>query len=210
MKVTLVLIALCIIGYIAMVNSDPDKFIEYYGFSGENLIERPWVVFTSIFVHADLNHLISNILVLFFFGLALERELKWYRFLAVFFFGALAGEMLSLLAYPWSTVGIGASAGIFAIIGAGILLTPFDLSLYPYLIPIPLGVLGIIYAIYNIIAMFHGEGNISYIAHIGGLLFGLWYGFRRRGMIEGMGIIVMLTSLLLLGLLVFNVMGWYL
>jgi len=207
MKATYILILMCILGYVIMLYSgNADNFINYYGFSGENLIQRPWVIFTSIFVHADFNHLISNVLVLLFFGIALEKEINWHKFLFIFFTGAIIGEFMSLIAYSWNTVGIGASAGIFAIIGAAILMTPFNLSMYPYVIPIPLGILGIIYVVYNIIGLFTGRNsNISYIAHLGGLLFGLFYGFKKRGLAKGVTMIIAISILTLLGIIIASI-----
>ncbi len=205
-RITYILILLCIISYIVMINSgNKEEFINYYGFSGENLIKHPWVIFTSIFVHSNLDHLISNLLALFFFGIVVEREVKWKDFLLIFFGGAIAGDLLSLFAYSWTTVGIGASAGIFSIIGASIIMAPFDLSMYPYIIPIPLGVLGIVYAAYNIVGLLSGKpSNISYIAHLGGLLFGLYYGFDKRGFIKGVIIIIITSVLALLGIILMS------
>ncbi len=197
MKITLAIVLICVLVYIAMIHSQ-SNFIDAYGFSYNNMIHKPWTIVTSIFVHADINHLVSNMLVLIFFGVAVEKELNPFEFLLVFFGGAFVGEVFSFFFYP-NSVGVGASAAIFSIIGAAIILTPFDMSIYPYIIPIPLGILGILYAVYNIIAMFYGGNpSIAYAAHFGGLLFGLYYGFKKKGSKESVLTILYLTALILI------------
>ncbi len=186
MKITLLLILLCIIGFFLPVFSGVEEAFDNYGFSGENLVSRPWVLLTSVFLHNGLAHLLSNMFILFFFGIAVEAELG-KKMLLVFFLGAFAGSFLSLFVYPFDTISVGASAGIFALVGTGILVRPFDLSFYPLVVPVPLAFLGIFYAIYNaygFVAELSGleaASNISYIAHFGGLFVGLYFGFREAG-----------------------------
>ena len=200
MKLTILLISIMLIVFAAEVFliEDLDGFFNQYGFSGENLFSRPWVLVTSIFVHGDLVHILSNIAVMFFFGSAIEGELGNKRFLLVFFLGAFAGDIFSLFFYPFDTVGIGASAGIFALIGVGMIVKPFDLSFYPYFLPVPLGLLGIIYAVYNAIGFVSGPSNISYVAHFGGLFVGLLFGFRQEGWKRGIGIVILMIAIMLM------------
>lgn len=201
MKLTLLLILLCVFGfgYTVFGVADTDVFFSTYGFSGANLIERPYTLITSIFLHAGLDHLISNIFVLFFFGIAVEKELGKLKMLGIFLLGAFAGDLFSLFAYPWDTVAIGASAGIFALIGIGMLVKPMDLSLYPLIIPIPLVLLGIAYIIFNVyefIAMPYS--NISYVAHFGGLFVGLLFGFRREGWRRSLKILLIALAIMII------------
>lgn len=187
MKLTGLLIALCVIGFVypVLFVEDYNLFINEYGFSGENVVTKPWVLLTSIFLHADLMHLLSNVLVLFFFGIAVEAEIG-KKMLPIFFLGAFLGDFLSILVYGFGSVGIGASAGVFALVGAGILLRPFDFSFFPLIVPVPLALVGIMYAIINVYGFITDPtGQISYIAHFGGLFVGLYFGFRsaeRRGL----------------------------
>ncbi len=198
MKITALIIFICILSYLFMIQHNPNEIIRLYGFSGENFLHRPWVIFTSIFIHDGLNHLISNMLVLLFFGMALEKESGPVEYLVIFFFGAFVGDIFSLLFYP-NSVGVGASAAIFSIIGASIILTPFDLSVYPYMVPLPLGIIGITYAIYNIIEMFNGGNtSIAYAAHFGGLVFGLWYGFKKKGYKKSLANLMILAIMIIL------------
>jgi len=207
-KLTILLILICVIGFffpLLFIGDEAgiNKFYETYGFSGNNMLERPYVLVTSIFMHANLVHLLSNIFVLFFFGIAVEKEIGYARMLAIFFIGSFLGDLMSLLVYPFDSLAIGASAGIFALIGAGVLLRPIDLSFAPFIIPMPLALLGAFYAVYN----FYGfiaepTGNVSYIAHFGGLFVGLTYGFKKTGIKKGMKIImIVLTALIAIKIL---------
>lgn len=189
MKLTWLLVLLCVIGFTAGVYFG-EPFYNEYGFSLNNLQQRPYVLLTSIFMHASLEHLLSNMLVLIFFGLAVEAELGWRKMLLIFFLGAFAGDLLSIAAYPADQIAVGASAGIFALMGTGMLVRPLDLSFYPLVVPIPLALLGLAYALYNAYGFIAGiDPEISYIAHFGGLFVGLAFGFRREGWRRGIKII---------------------
>lgn len=197
--VTNALILLCIVAfYFSFFVAEPEPFFDKYGFSVNNFFERPYVIFTSIFLHAGLVHLLSNILVLFFFGSAVESEIGKARTSLIFFLGAFAGDMFSTLFYTPDTIAIGASAGVFALVGAGILIKPFELSYYPYIMPVPLAFLGIMYAIYNIYGFFALSDNISYVGHFGGLFVGLLFGLRRKGMKKSLLIILLMLGIMAL------------
>ncbi|MEM7819880.1 MAG: rhomboid family intramembrane serine protease [Candidatus Aenigmatarchaeota archaeon] len=201
MKLTIFLILLCIIGFITpfFVFQNIDDFYNIYGFSGKNLLERPYVLVTSIFMHGSVEHLLVNILVLFFFGIAVESELGKLKMLLIFFLGAFTGDLLSLFAYPFDSIAIGASAGIFALMGVGMLVRPFDLSFYPLIIPIPLVFLGMAYIFFNayeFIVM--PNSNISYIAHFGGFFVGLLFGFGREGWKKGLKIILIALTIMII------------
>ncbi len=189
MRLTLLLAAAMVIVFAGTVLfvDNIDEFYNYYGFSGANLLERPYVLVTSIFLHAGIEHLLSNLLVLIFFGFAVEKEMGPLKTLVIFMLGAVAGDLLSLAVYPFGAISVGASAGIFALIGVGMLVRPLDISFYPLVLPVPLLFLGIAYAVYNVYGFFFlPASDISYIGHFGGLFVGLVVGFAHTGMKKGM------------------------
>ncbi|NJL93076.1 MAG: rhomboid family intramembrane serine protease [Anaerolineae bacterium] len=73
-------------------------------------------LFTSMFLHADLTHLLFNCLGLFIFGKEVERLFGHFRFGVVYLGGGLVGSVASY----WITSGssIGASGAVFAVFGA--------------------------------------------------------------------------------------------
>ncbi len=199
MKLTILLILIAIAVFFISFSLDTESVFNTYGFSGKNMLANPVVLITSIFLHASLIHLLSNILIWFFFGSAVEKELGAAKTLAIFFLGAFAGSFLSLLFYPFDTIGIGASAGIFALVGTGMLVKPMDLSFYPLIVPVPLIFLGILYAVYNVYAFFMGiDQSVSYVAHFGGLIVGLVFGFRTTGVKHGLKIILLAIGVMAL------------
>lgn len=199
MRLTILLILLTAAVFIYSVFYGTEAFFDTYGFSGKNLVARPYVLVTSIFLHGGLQHLLSNILIWLFFGLAVESELGTKKMLAILFLGAFAGDLASLLVYPFDAVSIGASAGVFALVGAGMLVRPLDLSFYPIIIPIPLALLGMFYAIYNAYEfVFAPVSNISYIGHFGGLAVGLLFGFRQKGFRHGIKVILLTVAIMIL------------
>jgi membrane associated rhomboid family serine protease len=179
MKATYWLILACLAVFIAEVLVP--SLAEALAFSAAGFGSRPWVIITSIFAHADVIHLLSNVLVLFFFGLAVESEVGPARMLAVFFAGAFAGDAVSVLVYAPDVLSLGASAGVFALVGMGMLVRPLDWSISPALVPLPLVLMGMLYAVYNAFGFISGPANISYAAHFGGLAVGLAAGSHYRG-----------------------------
>ncbi len=76
-----------------------------------------WRLITSAFLHANLLHIIFNMLALWWFGAAVETALGRWRFLALYAVGGLAGSAGALLATP-TAVTVGASGAIFGILGS--------------------------------------------------------------------------------------------
>lgn len=205
MKATLSIILICVLVYFSLLlisifysTEKAVEIVNFYGFSFNNLKERPYVLLTSIFIHGSLEHLLSNLIVLLFFGVAVEDEIKAKKMLLIFFTGAIAGDLLSILFYPPDIISIGASAGIFALIGFGMIIRPLDISFYPPFYVIPLGLLGILYAIYNVIGFAFGIGNVSYIGHFGGLFTGIAFAYRHKNWKKGLMIILFMIILMII------------
>ncbi|MDQ3867197.1 MAG: rhomboid family intramembrane serine protease [Actinomycetota bacterium] len=80
-----------------------------------------WRLLTAGFLHVGPIHLLFNMLMLWWFGSALEGMLGRARFLAIYLVSILAGSAGALLLSP-DTATVGASAGVFGILGAGLML----------------------------------------------------------------------------------------
>ena len=172
--------------------------VDSYVFSSAALFERPWTIITSVFMHANPVHLLSNIFVFFFFGLAVEEEMSKGTMFFIFMLGAIVGNLASMAVYPPGTMFLGASAGIFALVGTGMLVRPLDWSVAPFLLPLPLVFIGILYAVLNIYSFVAGiDEGISYAGHMAGLAIGLLYGFRRTGFKKGVRTIALATVVLI-------------
>jgi membrane associated rhomboid family serine protease len=80
-----------------------------------------WRLFTTGFLHFGPIHLAFNLLMLWWFGTALEEMLGRGRFLALYAVSILAGAAGALLLEPAAAT-VGASGGVFGILGAGLVL----------------------------------------------------------------------------------------
>ncbi len=200
-KITEILILLNVLVFVYMsFGGLSDSYvISNLAFSGENLAEgKWWVLFTSLFIHGSLLHIALNSLALFFFGNALEPRVSNLRYILIYFLGGIAGFGVSYFFYSPSTPIIGASGSIFAIMGAAMLLHPFELVSFPFIVPLPVAFVGVIYSIANIVSFFSSsESNIAYIAHVAGLVVGVAIGLQQEGGKRGL-LIVIATFLLVM------------
>ena len=138
--VSLILIA-CYIGISAIVGSFTDPV-------GVGLMEQnpvllllmqcdtprpifPWTLLTSIFLHANLLHIASNLLFLFIFGFILEEQVSKARWITAFLLTGLAGSLTSagadlagflLQGSPpnYLYCGVGASGAVYGIMGTAL------------------------------------------------------------------------------------------
>ena len=174
-KINLIIL-ICILASVLYWYTGPsDLAIEYLAFSGQNLFRgRVWTSFTALFVHADLMHLLGNMLFLFVFGNTLENEPKAKKTLSAFFAGGIVTCLLGTFFYEPSTFLIGASAAIFTLTAVVMLVKPLKFS---FLFLMPQGLVAIIYFTYNVLAVYSGvEGNVAYISHVIGFLIGVPFG----------------------------------
>lgn len=146
-----------------------------------------WQLITYSFVHFELGHWFGNMLGLWMFGSAIEGAWGRRRFLELYFFGVV-GAALTTIAFSYGhilggspgTPTVGASGGVFAILIAfGVLFAESEIMMipFPFLIKAKYFI-GILIVITLALAM-AGGGNVAYVAHLGGLLFG--YLYVRRG-----------------------------
>ena len=144
------------------------------------LSTRPWTVFTYMFVHIELFHILFNMLWLYWIGQIFEEFLGYRKFIFVYLAGGLAGALfficLSNLIPAFHTIAptIGASASVMAIIAATATLLPnYTISLL-FLGNVKLRWLAIGYVVLDL--LFIPLGNIGgQLAHMGGALLGFIY-----------------------------------
>ena len=186
-----------------------EKMFSFYGFSPAGFIKGQWwTVITNMFIHAGPEHLILNMVALFFFGGVIERELGKIKFLTIFFLSGIFGNLVIIIAsffglMPADMPTVGASAAIFGLLGAAMLVKPDALAFYPYIIPVPIILVALIYAMYNVMSFLlvisSGiQTEISYISHIGGLLVGIGLGFREEGEKKGFRMLLLILLILIL------------
>ena len=78
---------------------------------------QPWRLFTALFLHADLAHLIGNLIVIVVLSPYVERLYRPMGLLTVFLGAGLAGSVMDLWT-NFTASAVGASGGVFGILGA--------------------------------------------------------------------------------------------
>ena len=130
-------------------------------------------LFTSMFLHASIEHIGSNMLILFFIGANAEHDLGHISYLFVYLFSGLIGDAVSLMDSIIRndiTPSLGASGAIFGVIGAVLIIVIYGRkNLRP-----GSNLLGRLIAII-FLSIYGGfkEVNIDNAAHIGGLIGGI-------------------------------------
>jgi membrane associated rhomboid family serine protease len=117
--------------------------------------------FTAMFLHANFQHIIFNMIALVIVGPALEVQLGKTRFLALYLIAGLGGSVASYLLSPANILGLGASGAIMGVLGAYIVI-----GLRRRLPVAPVVALLVL----NLIIGF--TGDIDWRAHLGGVTIG--------------------------------------
>jgi membrane associated rhomboid family serine protease len=135
---------------------------------------------TSGFIHADMQHLLFNMLTLYFFGEAIEGLLneavgRW-AFLALYLGAIVISDIPSYLKNKNNAhyASLGASGGVSAIVFAFIIFAPWAWFAFP---PVPAIIFGIGYMWYSIYMSKKGTDNVNHDAHLWGALFGIVFIF---------------------------------
>ena len=130
----------------------------------------------SGFVHADLMHLIFNMMTFYFFAFPLERYIGTLQFIVLYFAGLLishAGTYYKQRTNPEYAC-LGASGAISAVLFAAIVYFPEQsLIIFPIPIPIRAPVFAVLYLAYTYYASKHSRDRINHDAHLGGAVTGL-------------------------------------
>lgn len=179
-------------------------FISYQAFNNytlrEKLIFHPYTVhnekqsyrfFTHGFIHADWNHLLINLFVLYQFGIQIETIL--YQILGqfvgmvvylTFYLSAIA--LASVPSYfkhieNRSYAALGASGATSALVFAHILFDPWGWFIFP---PLPALVFGFAYLWYSSYMDRKGLDNIGHNVHFWGALYGVFFLITTMGLLR--------------------------
>lgn len=139
-----------------------------------------WRLLSYGLVHADFQHLLFNMITLFFFGRVMENffasRMGPFGF-ALFYIGGL---VISILPTYLKNRGnpnyrsLGASGAVSAVLFAFILLAPWS-RIIVLVIPMPAIVYAVLYTGYSIYMDRSGQGNINHSAHLWGAAYGVLF-----------------------------------
>ncbi|HEV2608534.1 MAG TPA: rhomboid family intramembrane serine protease [Xanthomonadaceae bacterium] len=130
------------------------------------------------FVHGDFQHLLFNMITLYFFGRVIEGFVNSQLGTYGFGFFYLLGLIVSILPTYFqhrndeNYRSLGASGAVSAVLFAFILFQPWAM-IYVFFLPLPAIVYAVLYVGYTIWANRRGGGRINHSAHLWGAAYGI-------------------------------------
>lgn len=139
--------------------------------------EGQWYrLITSGIVHANMPHLLFNMITFFFFAAYLERMAGTATFMAIYIVALILSDIPTLIRKKDDPDynSVGASGAISGVLFAYILYNPMSsIFIFPIPIPIPAVVFAILYLVYSQYAAKKQGDRINHSAHFWGALAGL-------------------------------------
>jgi membrane associated rhomboid family serine protease len=192
MKGTILLILSIIAAYFLEVFYLTGKQVQnFLAFSTNNLLSgKIWTPITGLYVHANLLHLFGNMLFLFIFGAALESEVGTRKTIGLFFLGGVLTFLIGIPFYSPNVSLIGASAAIFTLSSAIMLIHPTRLTI----VILPVGLVAILFFLLNVYEVAIGaSGGVAYVSHVIGFLIGIPFGaIWSKSPLRNLGITILM------------------
>ncbi len=152
-----------------------------------DLLLKPWTIGTYMFFHADLRHIIGNMLMLYFIGRILLDFQSNRTFYKIYFLGGISGAILYLVTYAISPafaggngLMLGASGAVISVVVATAILVPnYELYLF--------GAFRVkmkwiaLFLIFTDLMYFNAGNQGGHLAHIGGAMFGAVFMLNEQG-----------------------------
>ena len=136
-----------------------------------------YTLITSGFIHADIMHLLFNMLTFFFFAFQLEKTIGHWQFGLLYFVSLVLSDLPSVSKHKddYGYRSLGASGAVSAVVFSAILFNPLGGMGFIFLpgFNIPAVVFGALYLIYCSYASKKGLGNINHDAHLFGSISGI-------------------------------------
>lgn len=133
---------------------------------------------TSGFVHGSNWHLLTNMVVLLFFGVTVEQAIGAGHFLGLYGSGLVISALPSMIRYGQhpNYATLGASGAVEAVLFTFIFFFPTEkLILFIFPIGIPAWIFGIGFLVYSWVSAVGKGGLVNHEAHLAGALWGWIY-----------------------------------
>lgn len=173
-RVTAALIIINILIFaVTFIKGDPEDSV-YMMSAGANFYPltfsgQLWRIFTCMFLHFDISHLLTNMLSLFAIGSIIEMAFGTWRYLVIYMVSGLSASLVSAFCHMITNnmaVSAGASGAIFGLSGALICLAVFRMTAR-----YGVDARRVPFAVLLSVAL-SSASNVDNSAHIGGLVTG--------------------------------------
>lgn len=150
----------------------------------------PWMFVSSIFLHGGFQHIFFNMLMLYMFGMTLERMVGSGRFVFLFLAAGIVGNIgyvLFCMVTGDDTPAIGASGAIYGVFACLAILAP-NIKVYLFFF-VPLRIIHalVLYAVIDVLFL-NSNDSVAHAAHLAGLAVGLLYAaYLKRKLVERQG-----------------------
>lgn len=151
--------------------------------SPERFILQPWSLFTYMFMHGGILHILFNMLWLYWFGRLFLNFFSAKHLRGLYVLGGICGGLLYILAYnvfPYfapfveRSMLVGASASILAIVIATAVREPNYPVQFMFIGTVKLKYVALFMVVLDLLFMPSGNAG-GHIAHLGGALAGWWF-----------------------------------
>lgn len=183
--------------FVILALSSPEKVFNYLALKADNIFAGRylWTLLTHMFLHANIFHLLVNMFAFFSLGGLCEKiigrkRFLWFYIISGVFAGLLSVVLAGLYGYGvWEKIFgsptiymVGASGAIFGIAGLFVMLLPklrFSIIFLPFF-TLPAYVMVPVVLALTWIATIAANLPVGNVAHLGGFLAGLGYGYYLR------------------------------
>ncbi len=182
------IIIVIITAIISIISFQNPVFMSRYDFSPYRISQRKeyYRFISHAFLHADWIHLLINMIVLFSFGVYVEREFSFLEnaghirsgllsFVLLYFSAILISSLTTFLKKrkdPYY-IAVGASGAVSAVLFTSIFFSPLEKILLYGILPMPGIVFGILYLAYSSYMGKKDKDHINHDAHLWGAIYGI-------------------------------------
>lgn len=181
---SLTILSIVLLSFVIQNIIGKNIYFYYFALVPTDILERPWILLSHMFLHANGIHVFFNMLFLFFFGPELERRIGGKNFLYVYFISgfvaAIGYSIWSIFVTENIGYAVGASGAIFGIFACLAVIAP-DINVYVFFVPMKITMALIFFALLDL--LFIGSGDpIARSAHLSGVAAGLFFGkyFKKK------------------------------
>lgn len=152
------------------------------------LAQKPWTIFTYMFLQEQFWHLFFNMLMLYYGGKIFLQYFTQKQLLITYILGGLIGAIFFIMAFnafpvfediKGTAFALGASASVLSILIAVAACQP-DHQINLFLLgPVKMKWVAVVFVIIDFLSITNGNSG-GHIAHLGGALWGFLYGYMSR------------------------------